>query len=397
MSKGKAVTTIDGIPYLYGSGEITTLPSNVNKLTAYDGANADRYGNSGSVGSGRIVIGSYTDDISRGSAYVYDLDGNLITKLTAYDRDTLDRYGNSVSVGSGRIVIGAYYDDDGIPYQGSAYVYDLDGNLITKLTAFDAAEYDTYGNSVSVGSGRIIIGAYSDEIAKGSAYVYDLDGNLITKLTAYDGAENDAYGTSVSVGSGRIVIGSSYDGDNGDASGSAYVYDLDGNLITKLTAYDGGAYDFYGTSVSVGSGRIVIGAYGDDDNGNTDSGSAYVYDLDGNLITKLTAGTDGAASDNYGYSVSVGSGRIVIGAIQDDDDGDNSGSVYVYDLDGNLITKLTAGTDGAANDQYGRSVSVGSGRIVIGAYQDNNRGSAYVYETPSACITPYDLQDWERH
>jgi hypothetical protein len=349
------------------------------------------------------VVGANEDDdkgTESGSAYIYDLDGNLITKLTAFDGASGDYFGVSVAVGSGRIVVGASEDDDLGSASGSAYIYDLDGNLITKLTAYDGAAGDNFGWSVAVGSGRIVVGAYRDDdkgTNSGSAYIYDLDGNLITKLTAFDGASDDQFGYSVAVGSGRIVVGALLDDDKGTDSGSAYIYDLDGNLVTKLTAFDGAASDNFGLSVAVGSGRIVIGAYRDDDKG-TESGSAYIYDLDGNLITKLTA-YDGAAYDNFGLSVAVGSGRIVVGAYRDDDLGSASGSAYIYDLDGNLVTKLTA-FDGAASNYFGVSVAVGSGRIVVGAYRDNdngiNSGSAYIYETPNV-ITPYDVQDWERH
>jgi hypothetical protein len=297
------------------------------KLTASDGAANDRYGISVSVGCGRIVIGSRFDD--NGSAYIYDLNGTLITKLTAFDGAADDQFGYSVSVGSNKIVVGSPNDDDNGTDSGSAYVYDLNGTLITKLTAFDGAAGDSYSFSVSVGCGRIVIGAYGDDdngTDSGSAYVYDLNGNLITKLTAFDGAAGDSYSTSVSVGCGRIVIGSRFDDDKETDSGSAYVYDLNGTLITKLTAFDGFFNEWYGSSVSVGCGRIVIGSIFDDDNG-----SAYVYDLNGTLITKLTA-LDGAVNDLYGVSVSVGSGRIVIGSELDDDKGTDSGSAYIYKL-----------------------------------------------------------------
>ena len=45
----------------------------------------------------------------------------------------------------------------------------------------------------------------------------------------------------------------------------------------KITASDGAGSDFFGTSVAVGSGRIVVGAYGDDDNGSN-FGSAHIYE-----------------------------------------------------------------------------------------------------------------------
>jgi Tol biopolymer transport system component len=296
------------------------------------------------------------------------------TKITASDAAGNDRFGISVAVGSGRIVVGAFQDDDNGTDSGSAYIFDLDGNQLSKITASDGSSGDNFGSSVAVGSGRIVVGAYVDDdngTLSGSAYIFDLDGNQLAKITASDGADFDFFGSSVAVGSGRIVVGAYRDDDNGGDSGSAYIYDLDGNQLSKITASDGAADDWFGFSVAVGSGRIVVGAYRDDDNGG-DSGSAYIYDLDGNQLSKITA-SDAAAGDNFGRSVAVGSGRIVVGADQDDDNGGASGSAYIFDLDGNQLSKITA-SDGAAGDNFGRSVAVGSGRIVVGALFDDDNG-----------------------
>ena len=304
-------------------------------------------------------------------------------KITDSDGVSYDNFGYSVAVGSGRIVVGAFGDDDDGSASGSAYIFDLDGNQLAKITASDAAAGDYFGHSVAVGSGRIVVGAHGDD-GKGSAYIFDLDGNQLTKITASDGAGGDFFGYSVAVGSSRIVVGAIYDDDDGSASGSAYIFDLDGNQLTKITASDAVADDNFGISVAVGSGRIVVGAHRDDDNG-TDSGSAYIFDLDGNQLTKITA-SDGAGGDRFGYSVAVGSGRIVVGAYLDD----NNGSAYIFDLDGNQLTKITA-SDGAGGDFFGRSVAVESGRIVVGAFSDDNKGSAYIFNLPEDSNTY-----WER-
>ena len=256
----------------------------------------------------------------------------------------------------------------------------------TKITASDGAADDQFGQSVAVGSGRIVVGAWSDDDAgsnSGSAYIFDLDGNQIAKITASDGAIGDRFGYSVAVGSGRIVVGAWSDDDNGSTSGSAYIFDLDGNQIAKITASDGAANDQFGYSVAVGSGRIVVGAYGDDDAGSV-SGSAYIFDLDGNQIAKISS--RGGAGSRFGWSVAVGSGGIVVGAWSNDGAGAQSGSAHIFDLDGNQIAKITA-SDSATNDQFGWSVAVGSGRIVVGARFDDDAGSssgsAYTYTTPT--------------
>ena len=96
----------------------------------------------------------------------------------------------------------------------------------------------------------------------------------------------------------------------------------------KITASDNAANDNFGEDVAIGSGRIVVGAYGDGDNGNF-SGAAYIFDLDGTQLAKITA-SDNAVDDNFGGSVAIGNGRIVVGASNDDDNGGNSGSAYIY-------------------------------------------------------------------
>lgn len=357
-----------------------TLSSSVLKLTNYGDAN-DQFGNSVSVGSGRIVVGAPGDSdmgTNSGSAYIYDLTGFFIKKITATDGAAGDLFGFNVAVGSGRIVVGAYLNS----FQGAVYIYDLDGNFLRKILAADGFAGDYYGIRVAVGSGRIVVSAYLDDdlgADSGSVYIYDLDGNLIKKITAPDGAAGDLFGSYVAAGSGRIVVGAIGDDLPTANAGSAYIYDLNGTFIRKLTAFDAATSDQYGVSVAVGSDRIVVGTRFDDDRG-ADSGSAYIYDLDGNLIQKITA-TDGAATDYYGYSVSIGSNRIVVGAFLDDAPFSNSGSISVYDLNGNLIQK-TSPAD--AGDQFGISVAAGSGRIVVGANGDDDfetdSGSAYIYK-----------------
>jgi len=350
------------------------------KITASDAASSDFFGFSVAVGDGRIVVGAYGDDdaglINPGSAYIFDLNGNQLAKITASDAAGNDNFGQSVAIGDNRIVVGSPSDDSGT---GSAYVFDLDGNELTKITASDGAASDLFGYAVAVGDGRIVVGALFDDDAgntSGSAYVFDLDGNELAKITASDAAAGDEFGTSVAVGDGRIVVGALFDDDNGTDSGSAYVFDLDGNELAKITASDGAAIDNFGVSVAVGSNRIVVGAWRDDFN----SGSAYVFDLDGTQLSKITA-SDGASNDLFGQSVAVGSGRIVVGAYRDDDAGSSSGSAYVFDLNGNELSKITA-SDGNAGDFFGYAVALGSGIIVVGARGDDDptsSGSAYIF------------------
>ena len=278
--------------------------SNEFKITASDGALSDEFGCSVAVGDSKIVVGVFGDDdngSASGSVYVYDLDGSNEVKITASDGATNNYFGIRVAVDNDKIVVGAHGYNNA---SGSVYVYDLDGSNEVKITASDGAASDIFGVSVAVGDSKIVVGAYLEDdngSDSGSVYVYDLDGSNEVKITASDGASNDFFGSAVAVGDSKIVVGV-YGDDN--ASGSVYVYDLDGSNEVKITASDGAANDRFGTSVAVAGSKIIVGASRDDDNGN-DSGSVYVYDLDGSNEVKVTA-SDGSGGDEFGYSVAVG-------------------------------------------------------------------------------------------
>jgi hypothetical protein len=341
----------------------------VTKLTASDGALNDYFGWSVSINGDTIVVGSFFDDVGgrpdQGSAYVFERDyggpdnWGEIKKLTASNGLANDRFGSSVSVFGDTIIVGAYGDDVGASDQGSAYVYErnLGGSNfwgeVTQLTASDGAATDYFGVSACIYGDTAVVGAYGDDIGattdQGSVYVFERDwggpgnwGERIKKVSS-DGGTFDFFGNSVSV-SGDILVVGAYYADVGGSSwqGAAYVFerDLGGTdnwgEVTKLTAGDGSAFDYFGNSVSIYGDTAVIGSYYDDVGANGDQGSAYVYGRDeggtGNWgqVTTLTA-SDGAASDMFGNSVSVFGDTIVSGANGDDIGAStDQGSAYIF-------------------------------------------------------------------
>ena len=211
------------------------------------------------------------------------------------------------------------------------------------------------------------------------------------RLLASDGATGDNFGWSASVSGDTAVVGACRDDDNGSDSGSAYVYVRSGSAWSeqaKLTASDAAADDYFGYSVSVSGDSAVVGAHCDDDNGSN-SGSAYAYVRSGSTWAeqaKLLPG-DGAADDLFGRSVSVSGDMAVVGADGDDDNGMDSGSAYIFVRSGSIWSeqaKLTA-SDGAADDRFGSSVSVSGDTAAVGALGDDDNG----FSSGSACI--FDL------
>ena len=211
--------------------------------------------------------------------------------------------------------------------------------------------------------------------------------NETQKLLAVDGETGDQFGISLALDGDTALIGAQRDNDNGLHSGSAYVFSRDDTVWSqqaKLNAsYDGNEEDHFGFCASLSGDTALIGAPDDDDNG-VDSGSAYVFTRSDSVWiqqAKLLA-LDGADSDEYGWSVSLSGDTAFIGAPGDDDKGNDSGSVYVFKRMGPLWTqqqKLSA-LDATSNDYFGFSLSLDNDTAIIGAPGDDTyQGSVYVF------------------
>ena len=185
------------------------------------------------------------------------------------------------------VVAGAYGDDganDDATDSGSAYVFTKDAGgwgQAAKLAASDAAAGDRFGVSVAVDSDTAVVGAYLDDhtyVNAGSAYVFTKDTlggwGQAAKLIASDAAGGDWFGWSVAVDADAVVVGVHRDDDHGAGSGSAYVFLqpstgwADRNERAKLAASDARGGDNFGWSVAVDAGTVVVGARYDDDTPN---------------------------------------------------------------------------------------------------------------------------------
>ncbi|MGQ0798991.1 MAG: putative Ig domain-containing protein, partial [Pseudomarimonas sp.] len=141
--------------------------------------------------------------------------------------------------------------------------------------------------------------------------------------------------------------------------------------------------------VALSGSTALVGAHFDDIGTNENQGSSYVYSRSGSTWTQqaqLTA-SDGAANDQFGRSVALSGDTALVGAPFDDIVADeNQGSAYVFTRSGSTWTlqdKLTP-FDGEANDEFGSSVALSGNTALIGAFLDDvgansNQGSAYVY------------------
>jgi hypothetical protein len=94
---------------------------------------------------------------------------------------------------------------------------------------------------------------------------------------------SDQFGISVGISGTTAIAGAIWHDDNGLNSGSAYLFDISDPRtpvqIAELLADDGDVSDYFGRAVGISGTTAIVTAYWDDDDDNgVDSGSAYLFD-----------------------------------------------------------------------------------------------------------------------
>jgi hypothetical protein len=157
--------------------------------------------------------------------------------------------------------------------------------------------------------------------------------------------------------------------------GSGWAWALTAEQEAKLTASDAADRDEFGRWLAIDGATALIGGAEDDDNGSG-SGSVYVFVRGAGGWTeqgKLLA-ADGAVGDQFGWGVALDGDTAVVGAFRDDDNGSASGSAYVFTRVGNTWSQQAKllPADGEVGDRFGSSVAIDGDTAVVSAPQSRS-------------------------
>jgi uncharacterized repeat protein (TIGR01451 family) len=373
-----------------------------DELFALDGTANDKFGQSVAISGDTALVGVPNGQVgsnsNQGAAYIFLRQGSTWiqqAELSASDGAAGESFGTSVALSGNIALVGAQGYED---YMGRAYVFVkpaggwASGTQTAILTASDGASGDSFGQSVAISGDSAVIGAPYHNSHQGEAYVFVkpaggwVSGSEKALLTASDGTAGDYFGQSVAISGNTAVIGA---GGHNSNQGEAYVFVKPGsgwatgteNAI--LTASDGLSGDGFGQSVAISGDTAVIGAIYH----NSSQGEAYIFVKPGSgwasgTENAILTASDGLSGDGFGQSVAISGDSAVIGA-----GGHSSyqGEAYVFVKpasgweSGSETTRLTA-SDGAANDNFGCSVTTSGDSAFIGAKGNENvAGAAYVY------------------
>ncbi|GJM09613.1 MAG: hypothetical protein DHS20C11_18890 [Lysobacteraceae bacterium] len=385
----------------------------------------DELGRAVAIGGGRVIAGSQFDDdvgSASGSATIYHrgysegvAQMNRVAKVIGSDTSSNDRFGFAVAINDNYALVGAPFGDRnmGRTDVGLAYIfeyYETEPDVIEwsqrrRLTSIDGAADDGFGWAVAMSNTVAVVGApRADQLGEdtGAVYVFERDGNnwpLSATLFADPAADQALFGSSVAIDGERIVVGAFLDEHMGEQTGAVYVFERvvvddepEWMMQQRLTASDGNPFDEFGFAVDISGDLLVVGAP-DDDDASDIAGAAYVFEFMGAVKgigggwveqAKLIA-SDAGIEEEFGSSVGISDGVVLIGKHWDDALGTDAGSAYVFQSVDGIWTeqsRLTA-SDGAAGDEFAFAVGIDRLQGIVGArFHDSegeNAGAAYFF------------------
>ncbi len=196
--------------------------SQQQKLTASD-ANEGRFGNSVDISGNTVVVSSELSDVggneSQGAAYIYVRNGTVWTqqqKITAADGVDSGRFGNSVAISGDTVIAGN-------STRNSAYIFLRTGTNWSQQQKLLPAGGSSFGDKVAISGNNAFV---SNSSPQESVFYFIRTGTIWTQeqiITASDGAPNDGFGSSIAVSETTLIVGAMFDNSN---RGSAYIYGM---------------------------------------------------------------------------------------------------------------------------------------------------------------------------
>lgn len=354
----------------------------------------DNFGKTVTMYADKMAVASTGDDDggnNAGAVYTYQWntthwveDEVVLRPVELGDSDT---FGSSISMYGDKLAVGAYFDDTVNSNAGAVYTFQWNTTHWVQddviLAPSQLAADDWFGASVSMSGDKMAVGANGNT---GAVYTYQWntthwvqDDEVILPISVSSG---DAFGFSLSMDGNHLVVGARNKEVEGAAgAGTAYTFEWNTThweQIDVLEPITLGAGHQFGYSVSVHSDRLSVGAVGTD----SGAGAVYTYQWNGSAWVQDTVTlkpSDLEANDNFGVSVFMYQEHLVVGATGDDGVDSNAGAVYAYQWNTthwveDLIVVRPAGL--AADDTFGSSVTVYGDNMAVGATGDDSSGSA---------------------
>lgn len=357
----------------------------------------------GSIMAAAAFADTRRDGFQVGAVYTYvSLDGGKkwveTSKIVPSDSSRLMFFGHKVGVSGNELFATTRTSNGGRELVGALYVFQTtDGGYTwteTQKLVPSIGNGLFFGESLSVSQDFIVVGAplasSRTNPVPGQALVFGRQGGKwvqIACLVPSDARKKSSFGWSVAVQGTTIIVGAIEDSPDGVYNaGSAYVFKTDDGGTTwrevqKLIASDKQKSDWFGYSVAMGDGIVMIGMVNNHEPKNREG--VYVFCSGDNgfewRLVQILRPRDASRGQGFGRSISLYRTTAVVGAV---DDGYYSpGAAYVYSTCNNNCstswseTQKLVSPNPSINQQFGHSVAIQHNSLIIGALADGVPGN----------------------
>ncbi len=377
------------------------------KLTASDGVAGDALGASVVISGQTILAGASGRQVGTtpyaGAVYVFDEPASgwasetQTAELTVPSIDGALNAGLSLAVSGSTLAVGAPSGTEQVDVFTAPASGWANATFTAELTASDPTGADEFGRSVAISDDTIVAGANAHAMGNnpiaGAVYVYTkpasgwANATQTAELTASDGGGR--LGESVGISGQTIIAGASFHtvGANGN-EGALYEFDepaggwTNATESSQLTASDGSANDFLGTSVLFAGSTIFAGA----PDRNEQQGAVYVFQTP--AATSLTTSLTGGGSSGATVTVPPGTPVTDTATLSGIDAAQATGTVaYTVYSDSACTTAVTGGTPQAISTPGTIPASVSATLSTPGTYywQARYEGDPGNQASESAC------------
>jgi outer membrane protein assembly factor BamB len=297
-----------------------------------------------------------------------------------------DEFGSfgAVALDGNYVLVGARFDDTQGFSVGQAHLFDAaTGNLVRTFDDPTPTRQDYFGNSVALDGNQVLIGANRDDTQGndvGQAYLFDAaSGDLLQVFNDPTPTDGDWFGRSVAIDDGRVLIGARHDDTRGLDAGQAHLFDVaTGNLLHTFNDPTPTGQGFFGHWVTLDGNYVLVSAVG----GN----EAHLFDAaTGHLLRTFTSPGPGSP-DRFAIAVAIEGNNVLIG---------NTGDAHLFDAaTGDLLRTFDDPTPADTN-RFGWSVALHGNLVLIGAVGDMfgaGSGQAHLFDVTSGSL----LQTFER-
>lgn len=320
-------------------------------------------------------------------------------------------FGSSVAIDGDTLVIGAPNEDGSSSNTtnntGGVYVFIRQGASWTQQAILHSSpEYSAQylGTKVAISGDTIVAWGPTPAAMTGAVYIFTRTGTTWSqqaRLTPAVLSSGDAFGGSIAIEGDILVIGApqedseNLDPNNNSATnaGSAYIFTRQDNLWTQqayLKAPVIEEWDYFGSSVSISEGTVVVGAQDIyvSGGGIESIGAAHVFVQDGPgwSLQATLAASNGEDNDRFGSSIDISGDICVVGAPFEDssaigvegdqfnNDEEDSGAAYVFVRNGSswIQSAYLKASNTKSEANFGSVVSISGDSIVIGAPYEGN-------------------------